>query len=74
MGNASPPLTRIRSRRTRRPIIGLSFRPGDIVCIRIATIRGTPPNKPPGGGYGLAPDAMQELAAMLNKNTPVTIE
>ena len=32
------------------------------------------PNKPPGGGYGLAPDAMQELAAMINKNTPVTVE
>ncbi len=34
----------------------------------------TQPSKPPGGGYGLAPDAMQELAAMLNKNTPVTID
>ncbi len=33
-----------------------------------------PPNKPPGGGYGLEPEAMQELAAMINKNTPVTIE
>jgi LysM repeat protein len=37
-------------------------------------VDGQPPNKPPGGGYGLAPDAMQELAAILNKNTPVTIE
>lgn len=33
-----------------------------------------PATKPPGGGYGLEPEAMQELAAMLNKNTPVTIE
>lgn len=32
------------------------------------------PQKPPGGGYGLAPDAMQELAAMLHKNDPVTID
>ncbi len=31
-------------------------------------------NKPPGGGYGLSPEDMQELAAMINKNTPVTIE
>jgi LysM repeat protein len=32
------------------------------------------PQKPPGGGYGLAPEPMYELAVLLNKNTPVTIE
>lgn len=32
------------------------------------------PQKPPGGGYGLASEPMQELAVLLNKNTPVTIE
>ncbi len=30
--------------------------------------------KPPGGGYGLAPEHMRELAAMLRKNDPVSIE
>lgn len=30
--------------------------------------------KPPGGGYGLPAEQMQELATLLNKNTPVTIE
>lgn len=30
--------------------------------------------KPPGGGYGLSSDAMRELAAVLRKNDPVTIE
>ncbi|HEY2341446.1 MAG TPA: LysM peptidoglycan-binding domain-containing protein, partial [Chthoniobacteraceae bacterium] len=35
---------------------------------------GQPPGKPPGGGHALTPEALQELAAMLNKNTPVTIE
>ncbi len=35
---------------------------------------GKPTNKPPGGGYGLPPDAMDELAAMLHKSTTVVIE
>lgn len=35
---------------------------------------GTTPQKPPGGGYGLAPESMQELAALVRKNDPVTIE
>jgi LysM repeat protein len=30
--------------------------------------------KPPGGGYPMPPDAMHELAALLSKNTPVSIE
>jgi LysM repeat protein len=30
--------------------------------------------KPPGGGYALAPEHMRELAAMLQKNDPVSIE
>lgn len=32
------------------------------------------PQKPPGGGYGLPAEPMQELAALVSKNTPVTIE
>ena len=36
---------------------------------------GAPPlQKPSGGGYGLDPSDMQELAAILRKNDPVTIE
>lgn len=30
--------------------------------------------KPPGGGYALAPEHLRELAAMLRKNDPVSIE
>lgn len=33
-----------------------------------------PPNKPPGGGYPLSRKDMQELASLLSKNSPVTIE
>jgi len=32
------------------------------------------PQKPPGGGYGLPAEHMQELAVLVSKNTPVTIE
>jgi hypothetical protein len=31
-------------------------------------------NKPPGGGLGMAPEQMAELAALLSKGNPVTIE
>jgi LysM repeat protein len=34
----------------------------------------SPTAKPPSGGIALAPDALPELAAMLNKGAPVTLE
>jgi LysM repeat protein len=35
---------------------------------------GTTPQKPPGGGYGLAAESMRELAALVRKNDVVIIE
>ena len=58
--------------------IGSSISPGGHSLYTETGARPVPgapaPQKPPGGGYGLAPDAMQELAAVLRKNDPVTID
>jgi hypothetical protein len=32
------------------------------------------PQKPPGGGYPMPPESMNELTTLLSKNTPVSIE
>lgn len=32
------------------------------------------PQKPPGGGYPMSPESMNELVTLLSKNTPVSIE
>jgi hypothetical protein len=47
--------------------------PGYTLYSEVEEIAGTKPTKPP-SGLALAPEHMQELAAMLRKNNPVTIE
>jgi hypothetical protein len=48
--------------------------PGHTIYSEADPASGQTPNKPPTGGIGVAPEAAAELAIMLSKGNPVTVE